>query len=137
MLQLLDDKVAIRPLSDPDKIGLIIIPEMAKRRSDQGVIIYRGPNVKELKVGDHVLFPAYSGSRIVVEDEGHFLIMPEEEIVAILGEGEKVFTLIQVGEKIERAWESLSIENQTGEIRSYIHSLIDEFHLDAVRQMEN
>ncbi len=136
-MQMLDDKVAIRTLSDPDKIGLIIIPETAKRRSDQGVIIYRGPNVEDLKVGDHVLFPAYSGTKVVVAEEGHFLIMPEEEIVAVLGEGEKVFTLDQIGTKIERVWENLKFEDQTEEIRSYIHGLLDEFHFDAVRHMEN
>jgi len=137
MLQMLDDRVAIRTLSDPDKHGSIWIPDTAKKKSDQGVIIYRGPNVKDLKVGDHVLFPAYSGTKVVVADEGHFLIMPEEEIVAVLGEGEKVFTLDQVGEKIDRAWESLLIEGQTREIRDYIHVLLDEFHLDAIKHMEN
>lgn len=106
MLQMLKDRVAIRPLSDPDKIGSIIIPETAKKRSDQGVVIYRGPDVKELKVGDHVLFPAYSGTKINVVDEGVYIVMPEEEISAVLGEGERVFTMQEFEQAIDKVWYS-------------------------------
>ena len=137
MLLMLRDRIAIRTISDPDKIGMIWVPDTAKRKSDQGVVIYIGDDVKELKVGDHVLFPAYSGTQVVIADEGHFLIMPEEEIVAVLGEGEKVFTLAQIEDKIERAWEALEFESQSQEIRGYIHNLLDEFHLDAIRHLEN
>lgn len=104
MLQMLKDRVAIRPLSDPDKIGSIYIPETAKRKSDQGVIIYIGPDVEELSVGDHILYPAYSGTKITVVGEGMYLIMPEKEIVAVLGEGERVFTQREIEAWLDRSY---------------------------------
>lgn len=132
MLLMLDDRVAIRPLSDPDKIGSIYIPETAKRRSDQGIVIYRGPNVEEIKVGDHVLFPAYSGNKVTVVGEGMYIIMPESEIVAVLGEGERVFTQREIEKFLDRAWD---VEGN-GTIESFIHSIMDQITNAEVRELE-
>lgn len=97
MLYMLDDRVAVIPVEDPDMIGSLWIPDQAKRRSDQGIIKYRGDNVKELRVGDHVLFSQYSGTRITQQDEGHLIIMKESDILALIGEpGEILFARAQV-----------------------------------------
>jgi co-chaperonin GroES (HSP10) len=97
MFRVLDDKVAIIPVSDPDKYGSIIIPESVRegKRPDQGVVYSCGPRVKDVTVGDHVLFSPYSGSKVTVVDVGVLHVMPESEIVAWLDdeEAEQMFPL--------------------------------------------
>jgi len=88
VIAVLDNKVAVKPLYDPDVIGHIIIPDQAKERCDQGIVKAIGSRVKEiapeLKPGLHVLFSGYDGTLIELEDEGIFLVMPVEFIRAII-----------------------------------------------------
>lgn len=88
MLKLPRDKVAIDPIFDPDKSpsGLLHIPEQAKERCDQGIVRYIGPDVKEVKIGDYVLFSGYSGTLMNLEGEGLLIIMNEPFIVATIDE---------------------------------------------------
>jgi co-chaperonin GroES (HSP10) len=83
MIRLTGNKVAIRPRFDSDRTpsGLLIIPEEAKTRADQGWVKYKGPDVKELEIGDYVIFSGYAGSLVNMEGEGKLIIMPEEFVV--------------------------------------------------------
>ncbi len=104
MLRILDDRIAVIPIEDPSRIGSIWVPNSARRRSDQGVIKYRGANVKELKVGDHVLYGCYVGTRISIQNEGHLIVMQEVDAIAVLEKGtETLFTRDQVVEFFGRA----------------------------------
>ena len=99
-LTMLFDRIAVAPLEDPEKIGSIIIPDIAKQRIDQGIIIFKGPEVKELKIGWHVLFSGYAGTKMSVYGEGTFIIMPEDAVAAVVSESEDwVFT----GRTLEKA----------------------------------
>jgi co-chaperonin GroES (HSP10) len=95
---MLDDRIAVIPVKDPPKVGLLWTPSQEDRRVEQGIIKYRGDNVKELKVGDWVLFSGYSGTRISYQDEGHFIVLRETDVLALLsGErSELVYTHSQV-----------------------------------------
>ena len=86
MIELTQDKVAIDPIFDSDfsPSGLLIIPEEAKDRCDQGIVKYLGPDVKHLKVGDYVLFSGYTGTNIRLEGEGVLIIMREDWVEAIV-----------------------------------------------------
>ena len=87
MLDLMENKVAITPLGDPDESpGGIIIPDIAKDRFDQGVVRYVGPDVKWLKVGDYVVFSGYAGRYIFIEGEGDMVIMREDFVEARIQE---------------------------------------------------
>ena len=104
MLRLLDDRIAVIPIEDPSRVGNIWIPDSAKRRSDQGIIKYRGVNVKELKIGDHVLYGCYVGTRISIQNEGHLIVMQEIDVIALLDKvTETLFTRDQVVEFFGRA----------------------------------
>lgn len=82
MITLQRDKVGIIPIDDPEKIGHIIIPDIAKERCDQGIVKYVGPDVKFVEIGMYVIFSGYSGTLISISGEGRLIIMPEEFIVA-------------------------------------------------------
>jgi len=83
-IRTLKDNVAIVPIEDDEMRGSLYIPDQAKQKVDQGVIVYKGPDVKELRVGQHVLFSGYTGDKISVEDDGIYFIIPEDYIIAIL-----------------------------------------------------
>lgn len=89
----LHDRLLIRRIEEAESIkGGIIIPDTAKEKPQEGVVIAVG-NGKilddgtrqnmEVKVGDHILMGKYSGTDIKVEDE-EYLILREEEVLGIL-----------------------------------------------------
>lgn len=86
MLKLITNRVAIIPIDDPEQIGHIIIPDIAKERCDQGIVKYIGPDCKYCKIGMYVVFSGYTGSLIKIEDEGddRLIIMPEDFITCEL-----------------------------------------------------
>ena len=86
MLSLLGTTVAVAAIGDPDKSkGGLYIPDVAKERSDQGVVKYIGPDVKDVKVGDYVLFSGWTGTAIHIEGErGLLIFLPEDEIECVV-----------------------------------------------------
>lgn len=91
----LTDRVIIEPIKGPEKIGGIIIPDQAREKSTQGIVVAVGPGrVSEygalipmtVKVGDEVIFNKYSASQIMVD--GHELCkVHESEIDYIIKNG--------------------------------------------------
>ena len=85
MLRMLDKRVAVTPINDPDiSPGGIIIPDVAKERSDQGYVKYLGTNCEELEIGDYVMFSGYTGTNLAVDGEGHVIIMHKDFIICKL-----------------------------------------------------
>lgn len=81
MIRAIQDKVVIKPLYDRDiTAGGIIIPDEAKERCDQGIVVVTGPDVKDIKIGQHVLFGGYDGTYVGLEGEGDFIILDEDAI---------------------------------------------------------
>jgi chaperonin GroES len=88
----LHDRVLIKRIEEKESIkGGIIIPDTAKEKPQEGVVVAAGAGKIEkgvrvpldVKVGDRVLFGKYSGSEIKVDDED-YLILREDEILAKL-----------------------------------------------------
>ena len=72
--------------------GGIILPETAQEKPRQGKVIAVGPGktddkgrpcAMDVKVGDEVLFSSYGGTEYK-SDETNFLILSEEDILAVL-----------------------------------------------------
>jgi len=90
----LGDRVIIQPFEGLEKTkGGIFIPDTAKEKPQEGKIVAIGTGKKtddgkviplSVKVGDKVLYGKYSGTNITVDGE-EYLIVREEEIVAIIG----------------------------------------------------
>ena len=62
--------------------GGIYVPDSAREKPQRGTVQANGPDVKNVKVGDQVLFDKYSGTKIKLEDED-CLIIKEEDILGI------------------------------------------------------
>ena len=90
----LQDRVLVQRCKSEERTASgIIIPDSAKEKPMEGIIISTGPgkyldngNRVELtvKAGDRVLFTKYAGTEVKLADE-EFLIMREDDILGILG----------------------------------------------------
>ena len=89
----LQDRVLLRPSEGREKTaGGIIIPETAKEKPQEGVVIAAGKGKVgddgrvtplDVKVGDRVLYGKYSGNEITLAGEKH-VILREDDILAVL-----------------------------------------------------
>ncbi len=104
MLRLLENKIAVIPMEDPQRRASgLWVPDQAKQRIDQGIIKYRAEGCKELRVGDHVFFSGYDGTKIAIEGEGVLIIMRETYVKAVVeGESEQLFPLQKILRIIEK-----------------------------------
>lgn len=96
----LHDRVLIKRLEEKEVIkGGIIIPDTAKEKPMEGEVVAAGPGkmqesgkraAMDVKAGDRILFGKYAGTEIKIDDQD-FVIMREEEILAVLesGKGKK------------------------------------------------
>lgn len=84
MISVPQDKVMILVVPDARKIGSIYLPDQAREKDDQGIVKYVGPKVKDLKVGDYVLFSGWTGTSIQTDEEGYMIIMPEDQVICKL-----------------------------------------------------
>lgn len=88
----LHDRVIVKRLAEEEKTGGgIIIPDTAKEKPQEGVVVAVGPGRQEdgkvitldVRAGDHVLFGKYSGTEIKLDGEEH-LILRENEILGVI-----------------------------------------------------
>lgn len=92
-LQPLADRIIISPLEAEEKTkGGIVLPDTAKEKPQEGKVVAVGKGkvvdgklqAPEVKVGDRVLYGKYSGSEITTKSGQEYLIMREEDVLAII-----------------------------------------------------
>ena len=88
MIKPLADRVLIEPKEAETRTASgLYIPDTAKEKPQQGVVIAAGPGKKyepmEVKVGDTVLYGKYSDTEVTVDDK-KLLIVRQSDILAIL-----------------------------------------------------
>ena len=90
----LHDRVVVKRLEGEEKTkGGIIIPDNAKEKPSEGMIIAVGPGGRDesgkltpmdVKKGDKVLFGKWSGTEVKIDGQ-ELLIMKESDIMGIVG----------------------------------------------------
>lgn len=94
-LRPLHDRILVERLDEAEQksSGGIIIPDSAKEKPQQGRVVAAGNGKKkddgtvvplDVKAGDTILFGKYAGSEVTVDDN-EYLIMREDEALAIIG----------------------------------------------------
>jgi chaperonin GroES len=88
----LHDHVIVQRLDEsPARAGMIVIPDSAKEKPQQGKVLAAGPGKfkknggrvpLDVKAGDTILFGKYSGQEIKL-DGVEYLIMKEDDVLAI------------------------------------------------------
>ena len=94
----LQDRILVRRMEEEEKTsGGIIIPDTAKEKPQEGVVIATGKGkVQEdgtltpldAKKGDRVLFGKYSGTDVTLDGE-EYVILREDDVLAIMESGKK------------------------------------------------
>ena len=92
-LKPLGDRVLVEPIEREEMTASgIYVPETAKERPQEGVVVAVGPGRKDddgklipmdVKKGDRVLYAKYGGTEVKLEDK-KYLILKETDILAIL-----------------------------------------------------
>ena len=83
-LKPLQDRLVVSYSEETEKTaGGIYVPDSAKEKPQQGKVEAVGKDVKEIKIGDVVLFARFSGDKINVEGDEQ-LVIKEEDILAIV-----------------------------------------------------
>ena len=92
----LHDRLIVRRLEEGEQqIGGIIIPDTAKEKPQRGTVIAAGNGkVKDdgtrvpldVKAGDVILFGKYTSHESKLDGE-EYLIMREDEVLAVIGDG--------------------------------------------------
>ncbi len=92
-LKPLGNRVVVEPIEQEEvTAGGIVLPETAKEKPQQGVILAVGPGARDedgdriamdVAVGDKVLYAKYSGTEVKVEGK-KLLILREDDILAII-----------------------------------------------------
>jgi chaperonin GroES len=89
----LNDRVIVKRVEQEQKTsGGIIIPDTAKEKPQEGLVVAVGPGKRdddgkrtalEVKEGDRILFGKYAGTEIKIDGEEH-IFMREDDILGIL-----------------------------------------------------
>ena len=90
----LHDRVVVRRVESEEKTaGGLIIPESAKEKPAEGLVVAVGAGARDedgdriamdVKEGDKILFGKWSGTEITLDGE-ELLIMKESDILGIIG----------------------------------------------------
>ena len=80
----LKDRVFVSYSEEGEKTaGGLYIPDSAKEKPQKGKVEAIGSEVKDVKVGNTILFDKYSGSKVNM-DGTDYLIVKEEDILGIV-----------------------------------------------------
>ena len=89
----LQDRILIKRVEEENKTkGGIIIPDSAKEKPQEGLVVAVGPGkvtdtgtrvAPGVKAGDKILFGKYSGTDIKIDGVEH-LILREEDVLAVI-----------------------------------------------------
>ena len=83
-LQPLADRIVLEQVESEEKTSSgIILPDSAKEKPEQAKVVAVGPDVKELKTGDMVLYTKYGPNEVKVDGK-EYLVVKEEDVLAIL-----------------------------------------------------
>lgn len=83
-LQPLADRIVLEQVESGEKTSSgIILPDSAKEKPEQAKVVAVGPDVKELKTGDMVLYTKYGPNEVKVDGQ-EYLVVKEEDVLAIL-----------------------------------------------------
>jgi chaperonin GroES len=90
----LHDRILVERLEEKEsKRGGIIIPDTAKEKPQEGVVVSAGTGARneqgtvhplEVKAGDKILFGKWSGTEVKIDGED-LIIMKESDILGIVG----------------------------------------------------
>lgn len=94
----LHDQILVERCVEETRYGLIVIPDAAKEKPQEGIVRAVGEGriskktgkrlAMDVKVGDRVLFAKYAGTANKIGSSEDLLIMREDDIMAVIDQSE-------------------------------------------------
>ena len=82
----LADRVVARQMEAETKTAAgILLPDSAKEKPMMAEVLAVGKEVKEVKVGDKIVYKQYSTTDVKVGDEDQFVIKEEDVLAVVKG----------------------------------------------------
>jgi chaperonin GroES len=89
MLKPLGDRLFVEYSAAVEKTaGGIYIPDSAKEKPQEGVVLAVGKDVEEVKSGDRVIFGKYSPDKITM-DGVEYAVIKEDDVMGVIVSGKK------------------------------------------------
>ncbi len=83
-LQPLADRVVAKRLEAETKTASgLYLPESAKEKPQMGEVLAVGKEVKEIKVGDQIVYKQYGPDEIKIDGQ-ELLLLKEEDVLAVM-----------------------------------------------------
>lgn len=83
MIQLQHNNLLIIPDEAPEESRGIILTDFSRKRPTTGLVFKAGPEVREVKVGDRVIFEDTARNNLTIGDKD-FYLMHEGNILAVI-----------------------------------------------------
>jgi chaperonin GroES len=90
----LNDRVVVSPIEEDEVTfagGMLVLPDSAKEKPQQGKVLAIGPEVNDeeegkanLAVGDLVIYAKYSGTTFKTRDGQELLILRVDDILGVI-----------------------------------------------------
>ncbi|HSX14985.1 MAG TPA: co-chaperone GroES [Candidatus Saccharimonadales bacterium] len=83
-LQPLADRIVAKSLEAQTQTSTgLYIPDTAKEKPQVGEVLAVGKDVKEVRVGDQILYAKYGPNEVKVDDQ-ELLLLKEEDVLAVV-----------------------------------------------------
>lgn len=89
----LGKRILVKREQAPATKGGILLPDSAQEKPKQGEVVAIGPGGMkddgtliplDVKVGDKVLFGAYAGTEVKTGEDSEYLLMAEDDVLAVV-----------------------------------------------------
>lgn len=98
-LRILGDRVMVKPVEEEEtKEGKIVIPDTAKERPQEGIVVAVGEGRKnedgelekpDVKEGDRVIYAKYAGHEVKIDDEDYIILDSDQVYAKIVPDEDK------------------------------------------------
>lgn len=89
----LGNRILVKRSETAQSVGGIFLPDSAQEKPKQGEVVAVGPGKMDdegkvtpidIEVGDQVLFGGFAGTEVDASEEAEFLVMSEDDVLAVV-----------------------------------------------------
>ena len=82
-LQMLGSRLMVELAPQITRVGAIHLPTTSRAQDVLGTVVACAPNVREVSLGDVVIFPESAGRPPLTTGQSRYLILDEDEVLAV------------------------------------------------------
>ncbi len=119
MIRVLRDRILIKKEEAKETTtGGIYIPDAAREKSNNAIIMKIGPDVEDVAPGDKILVPEYSGTEVKNDGKEYLLISPHDILCVVDGEPDEGILALEDAAKEARAEKPVPVSVDESEVEA-------------------